>query len=302
MLRTLTEALEGLAQAAGVAIDSIKINSVTRQTCGTHTLWLKRRKPTSELIAASANLFFRLACARIHVWVNPQKWQRWEIACFRLLYDRDFRVFAEGSRTVCADSVPGISLLEHVNRGALTRPMLEAAAKEFRRVHELWCEEFGDLWSHGDPHLDNVFYESAAHRARLIDFEVAHEKSLPAVARHADDLLVFLQDLAGRVSARQWLPFALCFLNSYDRPKVVTELKKRLTVPRGLPGLWWKLRTHYIEREELIYRFDAFGKELDRSVGSAGYEHLSMNSSDGLNTSSGLERRAAKRANGSTGT
>lgn len=263
MVRTLTEALR---EAIGVAIDSIKINSVTRQICGARTIWIKRRKPASELIAASANLFFRLARAPIHVWVDPQKWQSWEIACFRLLYDRDFRVFGEGSRALCTDKVPGTSLLEHLNRGTLTRPILEAAAKEFRRVHELWCEEFGDLWSHGDPHLDNVLYEKTAHRARLIDFEVAHQKSLPAIARHADDLLVFLQDMSGRVSARQWLPFALCFLKTYDRPKVVTELRKRLIVPRGLPGLWWKLRTHYIGREELIYRFDTLGRELDRSL------------------------------------
>ena len=266
IVRTLTEALESLAEASGAALDSIKINSVARQIRGGRTMWVKRRKPASELIAVSANLFFRLARARIHLWVDPQKWQRWEIACYRLLYDRDFRVFAEGSRTVCTDKVPGVSLLEYVNSGTLKQSILEGAATEFRRTHELWCEEFGDLWSHGDPHLDNVFYERPAHRARLIDFEVVHEKSLPAIARHADDLLVFLQDMAGRVSARQWLPFALCFLNAYDRPKVVAELRKRLIVPRGLLGLWWKLRTHYIGREEVMYRFDALGRELDRSL------------------------------------
>jgi hypothetical protein len=259
---TLT--LKDLVGATSVALDSIKINSVTREIREGRPMWLKRRKPGSELIAVSANLFFRLTRARIHLWVSPEKWQRWEVACFLLLYDRGFRAFAEGSRTVCADKVPGKSLLEHLNRGTLTPTILEAAARELRRVHDLWCEEFGDLWSHGDPHLDNVIYDRAADRARLIDFEVAHVKSLPAIARHADDLLVFLQDMVGRISAEQWLPFALRFIKTYDRPEVAAELRKHVTVPRGLPGLWWKLRTHYLDRKELIYRFGALGRALDR--------------------------------------
>jgi hypothetical protein len=263
---TLTETLRDLAGAASVAIESIKINSVNREIRDGRTMWLKRRKPGSEFIAVLANLFFRLARARIHVWVNPGKWQRWEVLCFHLLHDPGFRAFAEGARTVCADKVPGISLLEHVNHGTLTTSMLEAAAREFRRVHELWCVEFGDLWSHGDPLLNNVIYEPAANRARLIDFEVAHERSLSAVARHGDDLLAFLQDMVGRVSAEQWLPFALCFIKAYDRPEVTAELRKHLIVPRGFSGLWWKLRTHYLDREELVCRFGALARALDRSL------------------------------------
>ena len=166
---TLTETLKGLAKSTSVAIDSIKINSTTREIRGGQPMWLKRRKPGSEVIAISANLFFRLTGARIHVWVSPKKWQRWEVACFHLLYGGGFCAFAEGSRTVCTDKVPGKSLLEHLNRGTLTPTILEAAARELRRVHELWSEEFGDLWSHGDPHLDNVIYDKAVDRARLID-------------------------------------------------------------------------------------------------------------------------------------
>jgi hypothetical protein len=260
--------LRQLSEAANQAINCIKINSINFEMRQGKPMWVKRRRWGSELIAGQANLFFRLAHGRVHVWVDPKKWQHWEIDCFRLLQERRFRAFAEGSRTICMDPIPGMHLCEHLRRGSLTTRILEAAAREFRRAHELWCPEFDDWWSHGDPHLDNVIYDPATNRARLIDFEVVHDRSLPAALRQADDLLVFLQDLVCRVSAEQWLPFALCFINTYGRPEVITELTKLLFVPSGLPGLWWKLRTENFERQELIRRVDALRLALDRMRGA----------------------------------
>jgi hypothetical protein len=262
--------LRQMAAAASTVIESIKINSITREMRRGQPMWVKRRRAGSELIAGAANLFFWLGQSPIRVWINTEKWQRWELGCFHLLHDHTLQAFAEGSRTVCEDEVPGEGLLEHVNRGTLKPYMLKAAAGELRRVHEFWCEELGDHWSHGDPHLDNVIYDRAAHRARLIDFEVIHDKSIPAVVRHADDLLVFLQDLMGRVTAGQWLPFAVCFIDAYDRPEVVTELRKRLFVPGGVGGLWWKLRTHYLERNELVRRVDALREALGPRLNATG--------------------------------
>jgi hypothetical protein len=262
--------LHRLAATASTAIDSIKINSITREVRRGRPMWVKRRRRGSELVAATANLFFWPGRSPIRVWINTEKWQRWELGCFHLLHDHTLEAFAEGSRVVCEDEVPGRSLLEHVNGGTLNPPMLEAAAAELRRAHQFWCEELSDHWSHGDPHLDNVLYDSAADRARLIDFEVIHDKSIPAVVRHADDLLVFLQDLMGRVSARDWLPFALCFIDAYDRPKVVTELRKRLFVPGGVAGLWWKLRTQYLERNELVRRVNLLRYALASGVYAQG--------------------------------
>ena len=247
-------------------------------------MWVKRRRAGSELVAAVANLFFWLGSSPIRVWINTEKWQRWELGCFHLLHDHTVEAFAEGSRTVCEDEVPGKSLLEHVNRGTLEPHMLEAAARELRRVHEFSCEELGDRWSHGDPHLDNAIYDQVAGRARLIDFEVIHDKSLPAVVRHADDLLVFLQDLMGRVEPKQWLPFAVCFIDAYDRPEVVAELRKRLFVPGGVAGLWWTLRTHYLERDEVVRRVDVLREALGEPVHASG--SLSRNQVDAVPISS----------------
>jgi len=56
--------------------------------------------------------------------------------------------------------------------------MLIAAAFEFRRAHQFWSDEFQGRWSHGDASSTNVIYDASNNRARLIDFEIYHEKSL----------------------------------------------------------------------------------------------------------------------------
>jgi hypothetical protein len=249
------------------AVNSIKINSISVETRAERQMWIKRRRFGSELIASQANLFFRLAKARVHVWVDSRKWQHWEVHSFRLLQGPEFSVFAENPRTVCMDPLPGQHLCEHLKRGTLTHQALIAAGRELRRTHQVWCPKLGDWWSHGDPHLDNVIYDDVTDRARLIDFEVLHDRSLPAILRHADDLLVFLQDLICRIPDDQCLPFARSFIDAYDRPEVIGELIKLLVVPPGIPGLWWKLRTENAERKQLIPRINALRSALLQRIG-----------------------------------
>src|SRR5947199_10385384 len=93
--------------------------------------------------------------------------------------------------------------------------------------------------------MPNVSYDEKTECARLIDFEIRHEKSLPTTARQADDLLVFLLDMVGRIPNRQWLPFAICFLRAYHDSGVIRDLKKLLVVPTALPLIWWNVRTDF---------------------------------------------------------
>jgi hypothetical protein len=156
-----------------------------------------------------------------------------------------FRAYASGARTVIADKLPGESLWEHLNRGTLTRRMLRAAAAEFRRAHQFWSDEFRGCWSHGDGTSQNVIYDPRSNRARLIDFEIVHEKSLATAARQADDLLVFLLDMVGTVPSRQWLPFSITFLEAYGDGEVIAQLRKQLDLPGGLAWIWWGVRTNF---------------------------------------------------------
>ncbi len=203
---------------------------------------------------ACANRFFRLAGNPVSALEEPAAWQRWEVECFLQLHGREFLAFPDGTRAVAAEEVPGTSLSAHLNAGTLTAPMLAAAARELRRAHAAESDAFSGLWSHGDPHLGNFVYDAVADRARLIDFEVMHHPAMPADERHADDLLVLLQDLVGRTTAAEWLPLARAFISEYDRREILTPLKKRFNVAGGYSRIWWAVRTTYLSTAELQRR------------------------------------------------
>lgn len=251
-----------LLTPVGTLVERIKINATSKEMRDGRTVWIKRRRWTSAPILACANRFFALTGSRVHALDNPAAWQRWEIGCFTQLHGDGFRAFAEGDCAVGVDEMPGINLTEPLDAGTLTPRMVAAAARELRRAHALECREFGGAWSHGDPHFGNFLYDAATDRARLIDFEVMHDRSLSADARHADDLLVFLQDLVSRISAEKWLPSAHAGLAAYDRPEIVALLRPQLTLPRGRPRLWWMVRTTFMPHRELARRLDALRESL----------------------------------------
>lgn len=258
----MTPPMSRFVSAAGALVDRIKVNAITRETRAGRVVWIKRRRRSAAPILACANHFFRLAGNPVQAIGDLAKWQRWEVECFERLHGGSFRAFAEGDRVVGADEMPGISLTVPLDTGILEPYMTAAAGRELRRSHASHCPTFPGGWSHGDPHLGNFLYDAATDRARLIDFEVLHDSSLPAEARHADDLLVFLQDLVGRVSETRWLPNAHAFLAGYDRPEIVRRLRDFLFVPRGIPRVWWKVRTTYLSTSDLERRLEALRRSL----------------------------------------
>ena len=236
---------QALTDAAAKFVDSLKLSSVSERVRRGRRVVIKRRNGYSEQLAELANLYFRMAGIPIRFWTKVVDWRRWEVKCFRMLNGDRFHAFASGAKTVCVDKLPGKSLWEQLNRGTLTRQMLEAAAHELRRAHQFWSDEFRGPWSHGDAGMENVVFNEKTGRARLIDFEIIHDKSLPAAARHADDLLVFLLDLAAIAPSQKWLPFALRFLNAYGNLDVIAELKDQLSLPNGMAWIWWGVRTSF---------------------------------------------------------
>ena len=196
---------KALSRAAERLVDSLKINSVSEKARRGRRLIIKRRNGYSEPLAKLTNLYFRMARIPIRFWVNTEKWQRWEVKRFNILNNDRFHARASGASSVCADKLPGKSVWDHLSKGTPTPQMMEAAGHELRRAHRLWSKEFHGPWSHGDAGTNNVIYDRQNGRARLIDFEIVHQKSLPAKSRHADDLLVFLLDLMAVAPNRQWL-------------------------------------------------------------------------------------------------
>ena len=243
-----------LLTSAGAIVDRIKINALSRETRDGRTVWIKRRRATAGPIMGLANCFFDLVGNPVQTLRDAAAWQRWEIGCFLHLHGDDFRAFACGDRAVGVDELPGQSLSHHLDAGTLTPAMLAAAGCELRRAHEWRCDAFGGAWSHGDPHSGNFIVDPLDGRARLIDFEVMHRVSLSAHDRHADDLVVFLQDLMGRVAGDRWVENARAFLEAYGRPEIIALLGGRFVVPHGLARLWWSVRTTYLSRAELTRR------------------------------------------------
>jgi hypothetical protein len=185
-------------------------------------------------------------------------WRDWEVECFLRLHGERYQAFTHGAGAVAAEELPGKNLSQHLNSGTLKPAMLAAAARELRRAHAQECAGFhGRLWSHGDPHAGNFVYEESTDRARLIDFEVMHHRTMSADERHADDLLVLLQDLVGRIPANQWLPAAHAFLGAYERPDVIARLREKLVVSGGFGRIWWAVRTTYLGSAELRRRIGA---------------------------------------------
>ncbi len=251
-----------LLAKAGNLVDQIKINSLARIERIGRVVWTKRRRPAARAVIPVANRFFRLAGNPITILSETKAWHDWEVGSMRALHGSDFAAWGDPGGVLHVEELPGKSLSAHLNAGTTTDEMFAAAAREFRRAHAVPCEWFGSAWSHGDPHSGNVIYDATSGRARLIDFEVRHDATLCADARHTDDLLIFLQDTLGRMPRQQWLQSASVFVRSYGRSEITARLIERLTAPRGFARIWWAVRTTYLAPSELAGRLRALREVL----------------------------------------
>jgi hypothetical protein len=247
---------QALSDAAARFVDSLKINSASEKVRRGRRVVIKTRNGYGEQLADLANLYFRMASIPIRLWAKPENWQRWEVECFKMLNGDRFRAWGSGDKTVCADKLPGKNLWEPLEQGRLTRKMVEAAGREFRRAHQFASDAFRGPWSHGDAGTNNVIYDDKTGRARFIDFEIVHNKSLPAKSRHADDLLVFLLDVIAVAPNPQWLALALSFLNAYGNAAVICELEDELAVPSGMAWIWWGVRTSFVNPAKVRKRLE----------------------------------------------
>ncbi len=252
----------GLADVATRLVEAIAINSISEKIRRGRPLVVKRRNIHSEQLADLTNLYFRMADIPIRFWSKVEEWQRWEVGCFEMLNGDRFHACASGTRCVIAEKLPGESLWEHLNRGTLTRRMLQAAAAEFRRAHQFWSDYFRGRWSHGDGTSQNVIYDASTNRARLIDFEIVHDKSLATAARQADDLLVFLLEMVVTVPSRQWLPFSLTLIEAYGDAEVIAQLRKQLDLPGGLAWIWWGVRTNFTNPGKVTRRLASLSRAI----------------------------------------
>jgi hypothetical protein len=246
-----------LAGLVALAVEAVRVHAVERE----QALWVKRRRFGMGAVIAAGNVFLRLSRSRIRMSASRARWREWELASFHLLYpDRVAEAREDGA--VALEALPGEGMDRLAARGELTPSMAEAAARELRRAHALVLPGTTSPWSHGDAHLKNILYGAAEGRAWLIDFETRHEAGMAPEARHADDLLVFLLDLAGRVPEPETLSRA--FLNAYAREDVLRALLDRLRLPRGLERALWLSRSGHLPPARLLRWLEHLREEVLR--------------------------------------
>jgi hypothetical protein len=252
-----------IARSAPV-FESIKVNRVWLEERNGRRYWLKRRRRRVAPVLWIANGFFKGARAPMHTITDVSEWQRLEVGTFLELHGAEgFHAFAEGTRTIGAEELPGINLTLPLDSGTLTPEMTHSAGAELRRAHGIRSAWYDDVWSHGDPHAGNFIFDPSCGRARMIDFEVEHIGGLSAGERHVDDVFVFLQDVAGRIRSEAWLPCAKAFLTGYGDISVTSVAVAKLDPPTGrIAELWWRIRTGFLPMELLHERFDQLRREV----------------------------------------
>lgn len=245
-------------------IDAVRLNRTAVVERSGRVVYLKHRRPGLRLVIMAGNVFLRLSKSRIQLFSSVADWQDWEMTSYKILHGPSFVAGKDGPRGLWFDRLPGRSLYEIMENEALNERHLAAAAREFRRCHSLSWPGDEQAWSHGDPHLENVIYDPVTDQARLIDFETRHDPWLPALQRHADDLLVFLLDLMGRLPKAAWVEVGRFFLSAYGRPEVSLALESRLSAPRGMERVLWATRTRFIPLAEMANRLHTLKWEIQR--------------------------------------
>lgn len=253
--------MDSLLATARNWVDNFHVNAGARTEREGRAVWLKRRGRAAWFVMTMANVFFRLARNPVEAIARRAAWRRWEVECFRLLHGPQFASGWDADGTPWAEVLPGEDLSSHLQAHTLTPAMLAAAAAELKRVHEISSEHYGGGWSHGDPHTGNFLYDASRDKARLIDFEVRHHRHLAASERHVDDVLVLLQDVCGRCRGEDWPALAEAVLRAYGR-EALAGLRERLRVPRGIPRVWWAVRTTWMRRAELERRLEQLQARL----------------------------------------
>lgn len=228
-------------------MNRVLVNHIHRAVRDGVPVVIKRRRFGGSVIIWFANRFLALAHSGAHMFVRADEWTRWERHCVRLLYPDQPDVMVE-RRAVSLPEVQGRCVREFIEQDPQPLQAVQAAAREVRRIHAVACDDFQSAWSHGDLHLENILYDPQTDRAVVIDFDVRHDRQVPAAARQADDLLGFLLELLAE-SGDDWLTLAQSFVEEYDPEScgnlaALEQLHRRCEVPRGFARVYWFTRTN----------------------------------------------------------
>jgi hypothetical protein len=256
--------MEQAQRVAGWLMNQVRVNHVRPCTRDGVPVFVKRRRAGASVVIWFANQLLELADSGVCMFVRADEWTDWEAHCARLLYPEGPGVTVEPGRAVVIPQMRGVSLRALLQRDdSDVEKAFALAARELRRVHRLPCSGYQAAWSHGDLHLDNILYDPTAERAVLIDFDMRHVFGISPARRQADDLQIVLLELIGRPDDR-WQRLATAFIEGYREDAVLSELSRRLVVPRGFGRLLWYIRTNGAPMHRIEPRLQSLRAIVDR--------------------------------------
>jgi hypothetical protein len=117
---------------------------------------------------------------------------------------------------------------------------LRAVLIELQRLHKMQvtfpCGTLA-LWSHGDAHAGNVFYDDGSKRAQWFDFESVHDLRRPSAQRHADDLQTLLFSAAVYLPETDWAQMIGLACEVYIDNEVWREMENKLRRLEEFPDI-----------------------------------------------------------------
>jgi len=240
-----------LSQLFAHVLDSVRVNRCREYVCEEKIYILKKRLNNLDWLVVLGNVFLRWSKSRIRMFPSVSAWKKWELYSYALLHGERYDSKDIGDRSILIEKLPGRDLRSLAAASKLNAEIVESSAKELLRAHDLFSEMLGEGWSHGDPHMANFIYDDVTKKCYLIDFETYHEKQYTQLQRQADDVLVLLLDMMGRVPGKYFAEWTPIFLATYNRPTVFDELSGRLVCPRGWERVLWMTRSKHLSDIEL---------------------------------------------------
>ncbi|HEY0073373.1 MAG TPA: hypothetical protein VGB77_04665 [Abditibacteriaceae bacterium] len=223
------------AALLGRAMYLMKLGRVRRMRWRGQIVWRKRRHFYAPLIVRVGNALSRWLNCGVYG-LSQEEWLVWEMTLAPLCGDGQTR---RCGRHLLSRPMPGASLRELLPQKKIDEA-LRAALIELQRLHKMQvtfpCGTFA-LWSHGDAHAGNVFYDDGSKRAQWFDFESVHDLRRPSAQRHADDLQTLLFSAAVYLPERNWAQMIGLAREVYVDSEVWREMDNNLRCLEKFPDI-----------------------------------------------------------------
>jgi len=260
VLKTL-KVSDTASHLAARMIGSVRVNRVSSGNDQSGDRLEKIRRFGAGPLIILGNEFLNRSASQVEMFRDVNEWIRWEQYCSRLLYPAEAVPEKVGTRAISMRVAGGVSLACCLDLPDLAAKAFAASGRELRRIHALDCGHFGDFWSHGDLHADNVLYDTETGDVTVIDFDARHCRGSTALFRHTDDLKTLLLGVIGR-PVELWTEPVIALLAAYGSRDVLIELRGQLVVPQGWASILLQTRTHCLPRPVLKDRFAALSSLL----------------------------------------